>query len=499
MTAERETMMAASDTKDKVLSGIFWKLIERGGTQAVQFVIQIVLARILLPADYGVIALIVIFIAIAAVFVNSGFNTALIQKKDADKLDFSSVFYLSLCISGLVYVLLFLTAPAIASFYSESQITPVLRVLSVTLFFGAVNSVQYAMVAREMKFRKVFFSSLGGMMFSGILGIMMAYAGFGVWALVAQHLAQQIIITVILWFTVKWRPILEFSFTRLQKLFSFGGKLLCSSLLETVYYNIYGLVIGKFYNAEMLGFFSRGDQFPKLLMTNINSSISSVMLPALSAHQEDKSRVKAMVRRSIVTSSFVIFPLMAGLAVCAEPLVRLLLTDKWLPCVPFLQMMCLAYAFWPVHTANLQAINALGRSDIFLKLEIIKKCLGVVVLLLSIPYGIYVMVAFKPVTSLISTVINAFPNRNLLNYSFKEQWRDITPSMLLSLMMGAAIYTMNFADWDDILKLSLQTIAGVFIYTGLAYLFKLECFIYLLDTGKELLSKRTDRERKCNE
>ncbi|MBP2639400.1 MAG: lipopolysaccharide biosynthesis protein [Firmicutes bacterium] len=491
--------MATSSTKSKVLHGIFWKLMERGGTQALQFIIQIILARLLLPADYGVIALIAIFIAIASVFVHSGFNTALIQKKNADKLDFSSVFYLSLFVSILMYGFLYLSAPAIARFYDESQIIPVLRVLSITLFFGAVNSVQYAVVSREMKFKKVFFSSLGGMLFSGILGIGMAFMGFGVWALVAQHLVQQILITFILWFTVKWRPSSEFSLARLRNLFAFGGKLLCSSLLETVYHNIYGLVIGKFYNAEMLGYFTRGDQFPKLLMTNINSSISSVMLPALSAHQEDKNRVKAMVRRSIVTSSFVIFPLMAGLAVCAEPLVNLLLTEKWLPCVPFLQIMCLAYAFWPVHTANLQAINALGRSDIFLKLEIIKKCIGVAALLISVPFGIYVMVAFKPVTSVISTAINSYPNRKLLDYSFKEQWIDIMPSLLLSVVMGAAIYTVNYSGWNELTKLFVQVIAGIVIYTGLAYLLKLECFIYLLDTVKQLLHKNAERKWNCNE
>lgn len=477
-------------TKNKVIAGIVWKIMENGGRQGMQFVIQIILARLILPAEYGLIALIVIFIAIAAVFVDSGFNTALIQKKNVDETDFSSVFYLSLFVSGLLYVGLYLSAPVIAAFYDEYRIIAVLRVLSISLFFGTVNSVQYAVVARTMKFQKIFFSSLGGTLFSGTIGIAMAYAGFGVWALVAQYLSNQAVITLILWFTVKWRPRRMFSFGKVKSLFNFGSKLLCSNLLDTVYNNVYGLVIGKMFSSEMLGYFVRGDQFPKMIMTNINGSISNVMLPALSAYQEDTNKVKGMVRRSIVTSSFIVFPMMTGLAVCAEPLVKILLTDRWLPCVPFLQIMCLAYAFWPIHTANLQAINALGRSDIFLKLEIIKKCIGVSVLFISIPFGIYVMVAFKPVTSFISTAINSFPNQKLLNYSFKEQWRDIMPSLLLSVLMGAIIHMVNFVDWNAGAKLFTQAVSGVVIYIGLAFLFKLECLTYLLDTGKNLLHKK---------
>ncbi|MBP1762984.1 MAG: lipopolysaccharide biosynthesis protein [Firmicutes bacterium] len=479
-----------TDMKNKVLSGLFWKLMENGGRQGIQFFIQILLARLLLPADYGVIALIVVFIAIANVFVDSGFNAALIQKKNVDETDFSSVFHLSLFVAASLYIALYLSAPLIADFYQEDQIIAILRVLSITLFFGAVNSIQYAVVSRTMKFQKVFFSTLGGTLFSGSLGIVMAYAGFGVWALVAQHLTNQLLITVILWFTVKWRPGMLFSLSRVKSLFAFGRNLLCSSMLDTIYSNLYSLVIGKMYNPEMLGYFVRGEQFPRLIITNINGSISSVMLPALSASQDDKGKVKAMVRRSIVTSSFVIFPMMTGLGVCAELLVKILLTDKWLPCVPFLQMMCITFAFWPIHVANLQAIKALGRSDIFLKLEIIKKCLGVIVLAISAPFGIYIMVAFMPVTSFISTAINSYPNGKLLQYSFKEQWLDIIPSLLLSVVMGAAIYPIHFTDWNSGVKLLGQVIAGASVYIGLAFLFKLECFLYLLDTGKELLRRK---------
>ena len=491
---DKVNVVRENNIKSQVLSGLFWKLMERGGTQGIQFIVQILLARLLLPEDFGVIALITIFMAIANVFVQSGFSTALIQKKNTDETDFSSVFYLSLAVAVLLYVILFVTAPFIAAFYKEPQLTSVVRVLSFTLFFGAINSIQNAVVSRTMLFKRFFFSSLGGIIPSGIVGVAMAYMGYGVWALVWQQLTNQFLITLILWFTVKWRPKLIFSMSRLKSLFSFGWKLLLSSLMDTTYTNLYGLVIGKTYDSAMLGFYNRGNMFPNLIVTNINGSIGSVMLPALSVNQDDKARVKAMVRRSIVTSSFVIFPLMVGLAVCAKPLITIILTEKWLPCVPFLQLMCISYAFWPIHTANLQAINALGRSDIFLRLEIIKKCIGVVVLCMTIPYGIYVMVAFQPVVSFISTIVNSFPNRKLLNYSFKEQWIDVMPSLLLSVLMGIIVYVIQFMGWNAGVTLVVQVLIGAVLYIALAYLFKLECLSYLLGTITEIYRRKIRKE-----
>ncbi len=301
--------MQNQNTKSKVLSSLFWKLMERGGTQGIQFIVQIVLARLLLPEDYGLIALVTIFIALANVFVQSGFNTALIQKKDADEVDFSSVFYLSLFVAGLLYIVLFFTAPFIADFYRDLQLIPVIRILAITLFFGAFNSIQNAYVSRNMLFKKLFFSSLGAILVSGIIGVIAAYMGYGVWALVMQQLSNQLMITLILWFTVKWRPRLLFSLKRVKVLFSYGWKLLASSLLNTLYMNIRTLIIGRIYSPATLGFYNRGEQFPKLIVTNIDGSIQSVMLPTLAAHQDDRIRVKDMVRRSIVTSSFVLFPM----------------------------------------------------------------------------------------------------------------------------------------------------------------------------------------------
>ena len=277
--------------KSKVIISLFWKLMERVGTQGIQFVVQIVLARLLLPEEYGTIAIITIFISFANVFVQYGFNTALIQKKNADQTDFSSVFFLSLIVAGVFYLVLFLAAPFIAGFYQNPALIPLLRVLAITLFIGGLNSIQNAVVARKLEFRKLFFSSLGAVMVSGVVGIVMAYNGYGSWALVAQQLSNQITIAIILWFTVKWRPLLLFSLERLKGLFSFGWKLLVSALINMLYMDSQSLIIAKIYSPMMLGYFNRGQQFPALIVSNINGSIQSVMFPALSLQQENVRRV----------------------------------------------------------------------------------------------------------------------------------------------------------------------------------------------------------------
>ena len=464
--------------------------MERSGTQGIQIIVQIVLARLLLPEDYGIITLVLIFIAIANVFVQSGLNTALIQKKDADETDFSSVFYLSLCIACLIYIVLFFTAPLIAAFYEEAQLIPIFRVLAITLFFGAFNSIQNAVIARRMQFKKLFFSSTGAILVSGTVGIYMAYKGYGVWALVGQQISNQLLVTLILWFTLKWRPRRIFSFERLKRLFSFGWKILASSLINEVYMDLRSLIIGKMFKPEILGFYNRGQQFPAVLVSNVDGSIQSVMFPVLASQQDNRSRVKDMMRRAIVTSSFVIFPMMVGLAVTAEPLVKLLLTDKWLPCVPFLQIFCAVYALMPIHTANLQAINALGRSDIFLKLEIIKTIAGLFILGVTVFYGVYAIALGQVLSGIISTFINAYPNKKMLGYSYIEQRNDIMPSLMLSLVMGAVVYSFKWLGMSVLATLIVQVCAGIILYIGMAWLFKLECFSYLLSIFKSNLKKK---------
>lgn len=476
-------------TKFNIISSLFWKLTERGVYQGIQFIVQIVLARLILPQDFGTVALVTVFISLAQVFVQSGLNTALIQKKDVDSEDFSSVLYLSLLIATCLYVLVYFSSPYIASFYEEPVLIPVLRVLSITLFFGALNSIQNAFIARNMMFKQLFYSSLGATTISGIGGIISAYAGLGIWALVIQQLLNQISIVCIMWFTVRWKPMLTFSFKKVKGLFSFGWKLLVSSLLNTLYMDLRTLIIGRIYSSSMLGYYNRGELFPKVIVSNVDNSIQSVMLPTLSVYQDDRKRVKEMMRRSVITSTFFIFPMMIGMSVIAEPLVKVILTDKWLKAVPFLQIFCFSYALMPIHTSNLQAINAMGRSDIFLKLESIKKVIGLIILGVSLPFGVYGIALGEVVSGIISTFVNAYPNKQLLGYSYKEQLLDIMPSFIIAIVMGSVVYTLKFLDLTVWKLLILQIVVGGAIYIGLAKLFKIECLNYLITVLKEFKEK----------
>lgn len=482
--------MSEHFNRRRILTSLLWKFLEMGGTQGIQFLISIILARLLSPTDYGMVAIVTAFITIASVFVQSGLNTALIQKKNVDDLDYSSVFYLSLLIAIVLNIFLFAIAPVIASFFSMPQIVWVIRVLSINLIFGAMNSVPHAIIARNLQFKLLFYRSAIALSISGALGIVMAYQGYGVWALVAQSLIGQVTVTIVLWFTLRWRPRLICSIERLKTLFSFAWKLLISSLIDTAYSEIRSLVVGKKFTPELLGIYDKGQKFPSLIVTNVNGSVQAVMFPVLASQQDDRNRAKNIMRRSIITSSFVVFPLMMGLAVTAEPMVRVILTDKWLPSVPFIQIACFVYGLMPIHTANLQAINALGRSDIFLKLEVIKKILGVLILVISVFWGIYAIAIGGFVSGILGSFINAYPNKQLLDYSYKEQIIDILPSYLLSILMGVIVFPLKWLDLPTVLILVLQVAVGAIVYISLAKVFKMESYTYLMNLIKTYFAEK---------
>lgn len=443
------------------------------------FIVSIVLARLLDPAVYGTIALVNVFTVIMQVFVDSGFGGALIQKKDADSVDFSTVFYFNISVCTVLYAVMFLAAPAIAAFYGRSELVPVVRVMSLSLIISGVKNIEQAYVSRNMLFKKFFFATLGGTVGAAAVGIVMAYKGFGVWALIVQNLFNQTVDTVILWATVKWRPTLEFSFERLRSLFSFGWKLLASSLLETVYNNLRTLIIGKKYSSEDLAFYNKGNHFPNLLITNINSSIDSVLLPTMSAEQDNRDRVRAMTRRAITTSSYIILPLMMGLAVCAEPLIRVLLTEKWLECVPYMRIFCFTYAFYPIHTANLNAIKAMGRSDLFLRLEVIKKIIGLAAVAVSMWFGVFWLAMSLVFTAITSQVINSYPNKRLLGYSYGAQLKDIAPQLALTCVMGAVVYAIGLLPLPDLAILPIQVAVGAGLYVAVSSAFHIDSFEYI--------------------
>lgn len=478
-----------SRTGNTIITNFIWRFAERCGAQLVQFIVSIVLARLLAPELYGTIALITVITTILNVFVDSGMGTALIQKKDTDSVDFSTVFYFNMFVCIILYVGLFICSPWIACFYKDATLTPVIRVLGLTIVISGVKNIQQAYVSKTMQFKRFFFSTLGGTIGAAIIGIWMAYKGFGVWALVSQQIFNAMVDTLILWITVKWRPKKEFSFERLRGLFSYGWKLLASSLLDTVYNNIRQLIIGRMYTPSDLAFYNRGKQFPDVIITNINTSIDSVLLPTMSQEQDNTERVKAMTRRAIKTSTYIMAPLMMGLAFCATSVVSLILTDKWLACVPYMQIFCITSMFYPVHTANLNAIKAMGRSDLFLKLEIVKKVVGMVLLLSTMWFGVMAMAYSLLVSSVLSQIINSWPNRKLLGYGYLEQIRDFAPGILLAVGMGISVYFIGFIPLPAGITLMIQIVAGTIIYVSMSALLKLEEFDYLLGMIKSFLKK----------
>lgn len=478
-----------NNVQETVTNNFLWRFAERCGAQGVSLVVSIVLARLLAPEVYGTIALVTVFTTILNVFVDSGLGNALIQKKDADDLDFSTVFFFNIVMCYMLYIVLFLIAPLIAAFYNSDELVPVVRVLGLTLVISGVKNVQQAYVSRTMQFKRFFFATLGGTIGAAIIGIGMAYYGFGVWALVTQQIFNATVDTIILWVTVKWRPKRMFSWKRLKVLFSFGWKLLASALLETFYNNIRQLIIGKLYTSADLAQYNRGKQFPDLIISNINTSIDSVLLPVMSKSQDDPKQIKSMTRRSIKTSTYIMAPLMMGLAFCAESIVGLILTDKWLPCVPFLRIFCITYMFYPIHTANLNAIKAMGRSDLFLKLEIAKKVVGIALLLSTMWFGVMAMAYSLLIGSVLSQIINSWPNRKLLNYGYLEQLKDILPGIVLAVFMGCCVNLVSLFNLSNVVTLLIQIPLGAAIYIGASAAIHLESYGYLMGMIRPVLKK----------
>lgn len=476
-------------SRKAVFSNLIWRFMERCGAQLVSVAVSFVLARMLDPSLYGLVAKVTIITSILLVFVDSGMANSLIQKKDPDDLDFSSVFFFNVAFCLLLYTGLFFAAPLIAKGYKQPELTAIIRVLGLTVVVAGVKNVQQAYVSKTMQFKRFFFATLGGTLASAVIGIVMAYKGFGVWALVAQQLSNVTINTCVLWLTVGWRPKRMFSFERLRGLLRYGWKLLASALLDTVYNRLREIIIAIFYTDADLAFYNRGNALPNLIVENINSSIDSVLLPVLSAEQDHKEQVREMTRRAIKVSSYAIMPLMMGLAVCAEPLIRLLLTEKWLPCVPYLRIFCFTYSFYPLHTANLNAIKAMGRSDLFLILEIVKKAVGIAALLLTMRLGVYPMALSLLAVSVLSQIINAWPNRKLLGYSYGKQLTDLLPTIVLAVLMGACVYPVSLLGLSDILTLLIQVPLGILVYVLGSRLFKVDSFEYLMSIAKKFIHR----------
>lgn len=478
-------------SQNSVFGNVLWKFSERITAQMVSLVVSIVLARIIAPSDYGIIAVVTIFITIANVFVSDGLGSALIQKKNADALDFSSVLYFNIAMSVLLYLLIFFAAPYITAFFGSGYeaLTMVLRVMGLRLVLSAINSIQQAYVSRKMIFKKFFVATLLGTVVSAVVGIYMAYEGFGVWALVAQYLTNTTVDTVVLAISLRKLPILQFSIGRLKSLLGFGLRVLGMNLLIACYEQFKSLIIGKTYSSADLAYFTRGRQFPELIITNINSSISSVLFPKLSQDQDDVRKIKDVMKMSIKLCTYIMCPMMLGLAAVSHNFVIVILTEKWLPCVPLIQLLCIYYLFFPIHSSNMQAIKAVGRSDISLKLEIVKKLIELVVLLCTVTISVNAIVIGMTVCSTSFVILNALPNKKLIGYSAFEQIKDILPTLVISVFMVIVVMGVGKINATPIVLLCMQVFAGVVVYFGVSLLIKKKELHYLLNKIRMLLQK----------
>ncbi len=462
--------MSKDESNNSIISGLFWRFGERIGAQTVTFVVSLVIARILEPSAYGVISILLVFITFADVFVTGGFGNALIQKKDADNLDFSSVFFFNIAFSTVIFIVLFAIAPLVEFLYGEAYhgLAAALRILAIRVPITAINNVQQAYVSRKMIFKKFFFSTLLGTIGAAIIGIGMALMGMGIWAIVSQYLFNAIVNTIFLWFTVRWRPEWEFSFARLKILINYGWKLLAAQILDTTYNNIRTLIIGKIYTSEDLAYYNKGTQFPSLFIDSINTTIISVMFPAISSIQHDKIEIKRLVRKSVQVSSYIIIPVMTGLAIISNPLIELILTDKWLPAVPYLQIFCLVYVLQPITKANLQVIKAVGRSDLYLILEIIKKVIGLSVFFIFMQKSVVAIAIGFALSSILNCIMDMVISGKLINYAVREQIADMLPPTLISFAMVASMWGAGRIPLNSMLTMLIQILAGVAVYISLS-------------------------------
>ena len=476
----------ASENQEKsvssggVLKSFSWSYAEKIATQLMSFVLSIILARLLMPEDYGKLALVNIFITIVKAATVTGFGSALIQKKNATDTDYSSTLIFSVGIACLAYGVLFLAAPAV-SWIMEADITAYFRVASISLIVVSANTVLHAYVIRKMQFYKIFIASIIGVGVSGVIGIVMAYQGFGVWALVTQHLSSSVVNSIVTIIICGWKPRAKFSKQSVKEVYSFGWKLIVSSVIDAIYRQLRSLVIGKKYSSEDLAYYDRGLQYPSLIVTNVDTSIASVLAPVLSRKQDDLPSLKNMVMRGVKTSSVVLFPLLIGLAVCAKPIVLLMLTEKWLPCVPYLQVLSIALMLKPIQTANLQGILAIGRSDVYLKIQTTQKIIGVGMIVITILLfnDPFVVAVGELIAYILFTVVNAYPNVKHLKYSVKEQITNVLPQLVVALLMGGLVYLIGFLQIGTLPLLVLQVLAGAVFYIGVMYLFKVDAFMYL--------------------
>ena len=481
--------MSDKSTRNSVLGGMFWKFSERILTQGASFVVSLILARLLSPDDHGLIALVQVFLNLAAVFITCGFSTALVQKKDADDTDFSTIFYCSLLCSFVIYGVLYAIAPLVARFYAEPRITRLLRIFALQVPLSVYHSIQSAYISRHMLFRKTFVSSLINSVLSGAVGIGMALAGWGVWALVGQSMMHTLINTVILAVMVPWRPKRKVSAASAKSLMKYGSGILGAELSAAFFLELRTLVVGGVFSSAELAYYNKGRQIPYLLTANLSSAVMTVMLPALSNCNDDLIRVKQMTRRSVKMLSYILVPCMFGLSAVTEPMILLLYTQKWAQTIPFGQILAVGLCIDIVGSLPLQALKAIGRSDVVLKLEFWKKPVYVLLLLAGIQFDVFTLAVLMVLYDVYSVAVNMVTMKKYIPYGLAEQLRDLLPAYALGTVMLVLVYLIP-STGSLVLTLVIKIAAGAAIYIAGSVLFRVESFRYLLNIGKGYLGKK---------
>ena len=478
-------MERQDNLKKQVMSGMIWKFLERGSMQIVNFILQIVLARLLLPEDYGVITILNVFILFSTTLINNGLGNALIQKKNADDKDFNTIFYLQLGLAVFLMAVLFFCAPLISGFYNDENLTIYLRVMSVVLLLEALSSIQLTALRKALQFKKSFYANVIGVIVHGGVGIALAYMGFGCWALIISQIAMKLVVFITLLILVKWHPKKMFSFKRFKSLFSYSWKLTVGWLIGTLHQSLFSLVVGKFFSKEVLGYYNRGQNLPQTITTTLNETISNVMFPALAKVQDDKTKMKNATRKMMGLTAFLVFPVMTGIVTVSEPFVYVALTSKWAPCISMMQLFCISFGINIISTTNMQSFNAIGRSDIFLKMEIIKRSLSLALLFVTSFINIYAVIIGLACMGVFSLVYNTFPNRKLLGYTIKEQIEDMAPPLILSLIMMGLLFLLDFLPVSHLINLILKVVFGIAFYSAISIALKMKTAMYLIGIIKK--------------
>lgn len=480
-------MTLTKSLKEKTITAFIWTAIDTIVVKIVALFISVIIARLLTPSDYGVIGMLAIFIAIGQSMVDGGFSSALIQRKDVTKTDYSTIFYFNIVIAIIMYITLFLSAEAIASFFNEPRLILLSKLLGLSFVINSLALVQRTILSRKLDFKTQMKISVISVILSGLVGVYLAYSGYGVFALVFQVLSKSAINSILLWILKPWRPSLVFSISSFKSLFSFGSRLLLSSIIDVIFRNLSVLVIGKVFSTTSLGFYTKAKELQNIPSSTLSSIIKKVSFPSFSIIQDDKERLLRNFRKAQQMSVFMIFPVMYGIMITSDTLIELLLTEKWLAAAPYLRLLCVVGAFYPIHSLNLNILNVKGRSDLFLRLEIIKKALTAIVIFTTYRWGITAMIYGQIFQSLVCLFINSFYSNRLINYGFVKQMNDLFPAALITIIMSVVVYSLGLLlDVSLLLKLSIQVIVGIFVYFFSAYLFKLKA---LMEIRKVLFKK----------